>query len=722
MHQYDSSRLEKVTALARERFDPELQPDEERILRDSCSTEDPADVEGEMTAPGKDWQGPVIRVPFLRWLMSDPDVARYFHSQAVTFDRVRFTEDLDFSNFDMKFALVFRFCLFEKKLFLGYSKLEHLMTFDCTFSDSLLASYMRMRGSFICRRTKIDGVLDLRGSHIDGDVQIDETEFTQTETAVMMQNAVVGTSLKFTENFKSAGEINLLGVRVGGAVSLRGAKLKGLPNSLVLDGARIQGNTLLTYGFEAAGMVRMMGASIGHWLNMSGAALTSTSVALSLEACQIEGHAIFLEGFTCSGEIQCVAAKIGRNLTFRGALLTKTPITLNLDNTKIGSDCVFSGGFRSSGEISMHGGEIQGDLNFAGAELSSKERTIQFNDVPVHRNVFFTDNFRSQGTVDLGGIEVHGGIYFVGAKLTDPKSALLLTRVKIKDTLFFGDGVESAGKILIHSATIDGQVVVENSTIRSLTCQNSKLKELYWKQLREPEKTVLNLSGSHILLLRDEPESWPGSGSLQLNGLVVDEFQPMDERRVNWVGRQEPGDLSEAQPWVHIAKHLRDKGYTGAAKKAIFELRRHQARARQSHSRWRMPAYLWSLLVARLEEKPQRILLSVAACVLLGTSVFWPYRAHFSETNDAAYQASHFPAKGAVDKAGAYPRFEPVFYALEDTLPIVHLGQDDRWAPDRRITAPRLYWTLVGTRWCLILAGWAQGIVLAAALDMRFRS
>jgi hypothetical protein len=72
----------------------------------------------------------------------------------------------------------------------------------------------------------------------------------------------------------------------------------------------------------------------------------------------------------------------------------------------------------------------------------------------------------------------------------------------------------------------------------------------------------------------------------------------------------------------------------------------------------------------------------------------------------------------------AYPRFQPFVYSLENSLPLVKLGQDDRWAPDPGFQSwghMLVYWLLMWSRWILILMGWLQATVLAAAVSDRFK-
>ena len=57
----------------------------------------------------------------------------------------------------------------------------------------------------------------------------------------------------------------------------------------------------------------------------------------------------------------------------------------------------------------------------------------------------------------------------------------------------------------------------------------------------------------------------------------------------------------------------------------------------------------------------------------------------------------------------AYPSFNPIVYSVENVLPSVKLGQDEKWAPNP--TQPATHWWtsygfLAGFPWFLILAGW----------------
>lgn len=329
---------------------------------------------------------------------------------------------------------------------------------------------------------------------------------------------------------------------------------------------------------------------------------------------------------------------------------------------------------------------------------------------------------RSSGTIDMRSIHVGGSVLCSGTTLLNTPYSLRLESCEVNHDFVFDQGSSSLGAIGLDLSTIKGQVKIDSSHPSSLSCRGMKAGEFRWLHILSPDKTRLNLSGAHIGRFHDESGSWPAHGALVISGMIVEDMEPSPVHRIAWLERQSKEHRVEPQPWFHLAKHLRERGHYKEAKHAIFKLRGFQARANHQHGPLRLFGLYWKLAVAALEEKPQRIVWSIIVCVMIGTSLFYPCRAHFSETSNEAYIQSHSGHKSSTQAIGAYPAFNPVIYSLENTLPVIRLGQDDKWAPDPRGTAPLLYWSLAGMRWFLILAGWTQGIVLAAALDARFRA
>lgn len=126
--------------------------------------------------------------------------------------------------------------------------------------------------------------------------------------------------------------------------------------------------------------------------------------------------------------------------------------------------------------------------------------------------------------------------------------------------------------------------------------------------------------------------------------------------------------------------------------------------------------------MAHLERSPWQILWFFAPLLLLGTLFFW-WAAHAGDMPPTGAEAHPAWATGKPFPI-AYPRFNPLVYTLENELPLVKFGMDDKWAPDPNLIArgeSKTYWWLAGFRWFLILAGWVQGILLTFGITRRFR-
>jgi hypothetical protein len=117
-----------------------------------------------------------------------------------------------------------------------------------------------------------------------------------------------------------------------------------------------------------------------------------------------------------------------------------------------------------------------------------------------------------------------------------------------------------------------------------------------------------------------------------------------------------------------------------------------------------------------ITEKPIRILFLILALWISGSLVFWR----------AAYFGAMVPTnKDAVAELKAsrplppgYPTFHPFVYTLENVLPVVRLGQDDKWAPSNKTW---MYVGLARLRWFLILSGWVLAGILTIAIGEQFK-
>lgn len=388
--------------------------------------------------------------------------------------------------------------------------------------------------------------------------------------------------------------------------------------------------------------------------------------------------------------------------------------------------------------------------------------------------------------IRLIGAEVHGNLDCTGAKLHAQDDALSADGARIFGDLILRRNFECPGTIRLIGAEIKGDLDCRGASIGKMSCQNTNIEgNLLWQGIKNPSAAELVLSGTKVKNFRDDMESRPGANNLDLEGLeyeelilhkcptekeikenrLSDEF-PLDAAgRVKWILRQKPEQCCEAQPWMHLRALLEKKGDRKGAEHVLFCYRRFQARRLEWHPlQWiskrvkfaacllwgmlttsafwsqsapylRHPSRAWHIAFAWVEENPFRIGWSIALTLLIGTSVFaWGGR-DGAMTESVRLQPNAMKDNGEARPISShYPKYQPFVYTLENTVPLVRLGMDDKWTPDPAgrfcwpwfPSVPWLYFVstygvLVFTRWSLIVWGWVQATVLAAALADRFK-
>jgi hypothetical protein len=171
-----------------------------------------------------------------------------------------------------------------------------------------------------------------------------------------------------------------------------------------------------------------------------------------------------------------------------------------------------------------------------------------------------------------------------------------------------------------------------------------------------------------------------------------------------------------------LAKHFKEKGQDNRSRWVVLQYRLKRAKAEN----WLvMPV---RTLLDLLSWEPFLVLIPFLLILLWGSLTYrsaW-YQQEIQPTVQSASNqvSSNAPSIGKVTFSNAYPAFNPWIYTLENELPLVKFGMDDKWAPDPGLIARQRagrYWYLAALRWFLILAGWAQGIMLTLGINRRFR-
>jgi hypothetical protein len=387
--------------------------------------------------------------------------------------------------------------------------------------------------------------------------------------------------------------------------------------------------------------------------------------------------------------------------------------------------------------IDLISAQIEGNLECGdGTKLTGEGVALMLSGATIDGGVFL-QRLECAGQIFMINTEIGGNFECTGAKMTAKKDVLYLNGSHVQGSVFFDDHFSCSGRLILNNTKIEGVLRCRDATIHALQGEGMQVgSALDWTGIQNADKARLVLKDARTKNLHDERESWPAAGNLSVNNFVYEELTlhpPRSEeekkdwkrsgglplivwQRIEWLNRQGEKERTEPQPWMHLAKLLEGKGDKKGAKRVTFELRRHQALAQWKKNRLMQFA---AIQFARLEEQPMRILVPIALFVMVGWAVFWLASAKgtMAPTNRDVYKAW---AEGKPYEV-AYPRFNPLVYSVENLLPIGKLGQDDKWAPDAGL-AGGWYVVLVSIRLILILAGWGQASVLAAAVSGRFRS
>ena len=464
---------------------------------------------------------------------------------------------------------------------------------------------------------------------------------------------------------------------------------------------------------------------------------------------------LFLRGSSFSGEIRLLGAKIKGVLDCIGAKLQVTEgNALSADAAEIGGGVFLRESFESCGTIRLLGAKIKGDLSCSGAKLQVKEGNALVADgAEFGGSIFLNEDFESSGTIRLPGAKIKGDLECSGSKLNVADGdALTANGAEIGGNVFLCKAFESRGTIGLQSAKIGGDLAFLGAKTTKVDCTNLRLSgDMFWMRIQNSGETFLILSGATLKNLYDDRESWPHSENLILDGLTYQELThhgppsaeqimshssgpelPFNvEERIKWLILQPEKAREKPQPWMQLRDLLERKGDRKGAKYVLFRFRCLQAQKSWTFWRWLRIDFAW------LEEAPIRIFWSIAFTLTVGTMIFAGAFSSGAMLASVQIQPNAVLSNGESKNLSAhYPLSQSFLYTLENAVPLVKLGIDEKWMPDPKHKPqpwfPQFrwldwlgwfnsYWFLVVSRVLLICLGWFQAGVLGAALLRRFK-
>ncbi len=298
----------------------------------------------------------------------------------------------------------------------------------------------------------------------------------------------------------------------------------------------------------------------------------------------------------------------------------------------------------------------------------------------------------------------------------------------MKGSVFLCERFHAEGEVRLLVAQIGRNLDCSGGTfIGQFVAQTAAIKgTFFWTSIAGPEHVSLDLTNASVGALVDDAASWPAAGNVFLDGFVYQRISsgPKDPTsRLGWLACQKG---FRPQPYRQLAKVLREDGDDSGARLVLFEMERR--RRKQEDRAW--SARAWSAILRATigyGYYPGRAVWWLLRLVLAGFLLFWGgYLAgSVTPTDKDAYAC--FKKGGQLPPH--YETFHASIYSLENSFPLVKLGQADRWQPDPNhsqyrptkwaprwlrlvLSPPLLRWF----RWVQICLGWILATLFVAGI------
>ncbi len=590
------------------------------------------------------------------------------------------------------------------------------------------------------------GVL-LLGAKVGGSLMCDGATLTnESGWALDAEVAEIGGGALLRNGFNATGGVRLFGAKVAVNLECVGATLTN-ESGWALDaaGAEIRGHALLGDAFNATGGVRLFGAKVGGSLMCDGATLANESGwALDAEVAEIGGGAYLRYGFRATGGVRLFAAKVGRNLECDGATLTnESGWALDAEVVEIGGGALLRNGFSATGGVRLFGAKVAVSLECVGATLTNESGwALDAAGAEVRGDVLLRDGFSATGGVFLLGAKVDGSLVCDGATLTNENGWALVGEIaEIGGGVLLRNGFSATGGVLLLGAKVGRNLECDGATLRNeggwalvaegaeigggvllrngfsatggvrlfgakvgvnLECAGATLaNEDGWALDAEGADvgrafmiSSVNLAGGLNLFklrcatLYDDigPQSglgsWAGGAPLVLAGFTYDRFGGDalawdTDARFSWLRQTTNFDPGS---WQRLLEVYRAHGQDDEARRTAIAMQNDRLeRANLAPHRW-LGRWILRVTIGHGYRPSLALLWAMAIVLPLALAVARASKGTFVST-----------------EPGVDGSPQPVVYAVDTFLPIVDLGEADKW-----VATGSLQWAV----WAVIVLGW----------------
>jgi hypothetical protein len=698
-----------LLTLAEARFGGQLSDAERKLLHAALTGEEaPADLNAPENDPAnaQSWgQDRAIRAALIQWLCFEPKAREQVHPFGIRAIGARIEGRLDLSFATIPFPLRIKACWWPAGIVLQNTSLPELRLTKCWV----------------------------------GPLSHDAEGGAPSPPVIMACGVRIKGSLFLDGRFHAEGCVSLDMAEVGGALNCDGGRFKNAEGvALDAEGAKIGGAVFLQKDFQSEGRVLLKSAEIRGALICDGSFKNVNGVALSAEAAKIGGAVFLLKNFKSEGEVLFGYAGIGGALNCSGGSFENAKgMALSVYGAKIGGDVFLGNKNRCKGQVQLDGAEIRGQLNCDDGVFENADGVaLSAQGAKIAGDVYLGDKsqskgevldrapngFRSDGKVLLDRAEIGGALHCEGGVFKNANgTAFNGNYAKIGRDVILELAVE--GKTLLEGASIAGDLTLWSTRIDAcpapaidafLGLQRADIRgALDLRRMPKNARTTVDLSDTSCTVFRKAasiaPEKqklkqWPVQlmqklkqkfgqkpkqeleHELELHGFVYRRIESLEppKTQLEWLSKQlgakkKGGKEYRPQPYRQFANSLRTHGHDAEARACLISMAKDR-RIRANLS-WRSHAWQWVLWhTIRNGHQPLRALYFLIGLWAIGFVAFgWGYQKGVMEPTDKyAYDDL---IKNGVGLPGQYDPFCALVYAVDSILPIVSLGQRDRWHP-----------------------------------------
>jgi hypothetical protein len=555
---------------------------------------------------------------------------------------------------------------------------------------------------------------------------------------------------KFLQHVQNGDSFN------GGQEEIRGAIISFLcgnneaqklvdPHGIWIEQAKISGEKLKPYDSPALYLSSIIipfplilhTCDLPSWILLQGVEIPFLDLdgskinSIAADVLKVRGD-LYLRKTYSEGTLNFSGATIGGDFDCSGAMINHKSPSKDCHDASTHEDCLIAEGIHVSGDLLMtdlcqskgrvclDGAHIDGDVKCDSGLFSNPGRdALTLRHAVVGGDVLFGRGFKSEGAVRLPGATIGGNLNCAGGVFNNPrtvgkvKSAVALevdgTEIKLDLNLAYERDDNSV------RFTANGTTSLVGTRVgRIFRCEGGHFLNTEpdlldalprWRpalELKNAQVAYLHFAGD---LRKNKDKGRVDRGQLRLDGFVYGRISNRVKWKecLAWIDMQYAENSAEffPQPYLQLAKVLREEGDPGGAKKILFEMEKTRSKAfakkikaprnevepierteaktkrsrglvRQNLSRaWR------SVKKATIGYGyyPEWALRWLAALCLFGCLVFHVQRERFIRADKDAY--SSFASLRY--KPDNYITFNPFLLSVENSLPILKFGQSEHW-------------------------------------------